>query len=191
MYSLIVFWLLCTQLLRKGSEKEPNTIASHLTNPRIQVEHMLALFNYFSDRCQQWDQLQTRFTHLESTLHQHSTDLGQLTKDHAELKHRTKDLLERMPVYEKQNGTKLDKNWTARLSVVEERQNKMEQTIRTLHSQHTSWNTSGMKFREGSLSGSNYEIRVMNLEKRVEELYRQQAALKTHTSELAFVLIIL
>ena len=60
----------------------------------------------------------------------------------------------------------------------------MEQTIRTLHTQHTSWNTSGMKFREGSLSGSNYEIRVMDLEKRVEELYRQQAALKTHTSEL-------
>ena len=60
----------------------------------------------------------------------------------------------------------------------------MEQTIRTLHTQHTSWNTSGMKFREGSLSGSNYEIRIMDLEKRVEELYRQQAALKTHTSEL-------
>jgi len=171
----------CTQLQRNGTEKEPNTVASHLMNPLILFQHMATLFTFFGNGFQNLDQLKT---HFESTLHQHSTHLGQLTKGYTELQQRTKELLERMPVLEKQNGTKLDKNWTARLSVVEERQNKMEQTIRTLHSQHTSWNTSGMKFHEGSLSGSNYEIRVMDLEKRVEELYRQQAALKTHTSEL-------
>ena len=144
----------------------------------------MALVTYFHNSFQQWDQLQTQFNHLESKLGQNSQALEQLTKNYAHLQQKTTALLERMPILEKQNGTKMDKNWTARLSSLEERQSKVEQTIRTLHSQHTSWNTSGMKFHEGSVSGSNYEIRVMDLEKRVEELYRQQAALKTHTSEL-------
>ena len=57
----------------------------------------------------------------------------------------------------------------------------MEQTIQMLHSQHAA---NGMKVHEDSLTGSGYEVRVMDLEKRVEELYTQQAALKTQTSEL-------
>ena len=176
-----MFWLL-TQLRRNGTEKEANTIASHLMNPLILFQHMATLFTFFGNGFQNLDQLKTQFSHFESTLHQHSTHLGQLTKGYTELQQRTKELLERMPVLEKQNGTQLDKNWAARLTSLEEKQNKVEQTIQTLHTQH--WNTSGMKFREGSLSDSNYEICVMDLEKRVEELYRQQAALKTHTSEL-------
>ena len=174
----------CGEILqRKGTEKQLNTIASHLTDPVIQTEHLLALFNYCLNNFQR-DQLQTQFGRLESTLHQHSEMLGQLTKRYTEMQHKITELSGYMSVLEKQNGTKTDKNWTTRLSSLEERQSKVEQTIRTLHSQHTSWNTSGMKFHEGSLSGTNYEIRVMDLEKRVEELYRQQAALKTHTSEL-------
>ena len=73
------------------------------------------LFTYFGNGFQKLDQLQTQFIHLESTLHQHSTHLGQLTKGYAELQQRTKELLERMPILEKQNGTKTDKNWTARI----------------------------------------------------------------------------
>ena len=115
----VVVSLICTQLQRNGTEEEPNSIASHLTNPLILFQHMVALFTFFGNGFQKLDQLQTQFINLESTLHQHSTHLGQLTKGYAELQQRT-----------------------------------------------------------------NYEIRVMDLEKRVEELYRQQAALKTHTSEL-------
>ena len=175
-YCVVVVSLICTQLLRNGTEKEPNTVASHLTNPLIVFQHMVALFTFFGNGFQK---LQMQVIHLESTLHQHSTHLGQLTKGYAELQQRTKELFERMPILEKQNGTKMDKNGTARLSRLEERQTKMEQSIRTLHSQHS---TGGVRCHEGS--GSGYEIRVMDLEKRVEELYRQQAALKTHTSEL-------
>ena len=51
----------------------------------------------------------------------------------------------------------------------------MEQTIQMLHSQLTA---NGMKVHEGSRTGSGYEIRVMDLKKRVDELYRQQTALK-------------
>ena len=178
MYSIycVVVSLICTQLLRNGTDKEPNTVASHLTNPLILFQHMVALFTFFGNGFQK---LQTQVIHLESTLHQHSTHLGQLTKGYTELQQRSKELLERMPILEKQNGTKMDKKGTARLSSLEERQSKVEQTIRTLHSQHT---TGGVRCPEGS--GSGYEIRVMDLEKRVEELYRQQAALETHTSEL-------
>ena len=140
----------CTQLLRNGTEREPNTAASHLTNPLVLFQHMVALFSYFGNGFQKVDQLQIQFSHLESTLWQHSTDLEQLAKNYTKLQQRTAESLQRMPVLEKQNGTK---NWT-------------------------------FKFHEGSLSGSNYEMRVMDLEKRFEELYRQQAALKTHTSEL-------
>ena len=175
MYSIycVVVSLIYTQLQRNGTEEEPNTIASHLTNPLILFQHMVAVFTFFGNGFQQSE---TRLSHLESSLHQHSTHLGQLTKGYAELQQRTEELLERMPVLEKQNGPKMDKNWTARLSSLEERQNRLEQTIRMLHSH------SGVRYHEGS--GSSYEIRVMDLEKRVEELYRQQAALKTHTSEL-------
>ena len=137
----VVVSLICTQLLRNGTETEPNTIASHLTNHLVLFQHMVALFPFFGNGFQKLDQLQTQFIHLESTLRQHSTHLGQLTKGYTELQQRTKELLERMPILEKQNGTKMDKNWTARLSSLEERQSKMEQSIRTLHSQHTSWNT--------------------------------------------------
>ena len=143
----------CTQLLRNGTEREPNTAASHLTDPLVLFQHMVALFSYFGNGFQKVEQLQIQFSHLESTLRQHSTHLEQLTKNYTELQQKTEESLQRMPVLEKQNGTRMDKNWT-------------------------------LKFHEASLSGSNYEIRVMDLEKRVEELYRQQAALKTHTSEL-------
>ena len=48
-----------------------------------------------------------------------------------------------------------------------------------------------MKIHEDGQTGSGYEIRVMHLEKRVEELYRQQAALKAQTSELEMQLQLL
>ena len=162
----------CTQLLRKGTEKEPNTIASHLTNPLILFQHMVALFTYFGNS---FDQLQTRCTHLESTLQQHSAHLVQLTKGYTEMQHKMEELLE------KQNERGMDQTWTTKLSHLEERQSRVEQTIQTLHSQLTA---NKMKVHEGSLTGSGYEIRAMDLEKRVEELSRQQAALKTQTSEL-------
>ena len=48
-----------------------------------------------------------------------------------------------------------------------------------------------MKVHEDGQTGSGYEICVMDLEKRVEELYRQQAALKAQTSELEMQLQLL
>ena len=75
----------------------------------------------------------------------------------------------------------MDQTWATKLSHLEERQSRVEQTIQTLHSQLTA---NGMNVHESSLTCSGYEIRVMDLEKRVEELSRQQAALKTQTSEL-------
>ena len=48
-----------------------------------------------------------------------------------------------------------------------------------------------MKVHEDGQTGSGYEIRVMDLEKGVEELYRQQAALKAQTSELEMQLQLL
>ena len=49
-----------------------------------------------------------------------------------------------------------------------------------------SLNSGGLKLHQDvSGSGSGYgEARIMELEKRVEELFRQQTALKTHTAEL-------
>ena len=156
----VVVCLICTQLRRNGSEKEPNTIASHLKNPLILFQHMVALFTYFGNGFQKLDQLQTQFIHLESTLHQHSTHLGQLTKGYADLQQRTKELLERMPILEKQNGTKTDKNWTTRLSSLEERQSKVEQTMRTVHSQCASWRT-----RSGHLNtGGSREVHPISSE---------------------------
>ena len=168
----MLLFFFCTQLLRKGTEKEPNTIASHLTNPLTLFQHMAALFTYFGNS---FDQLQTRCSHLESTLQQHSAHLGQLTKSYTEMQHKMKELLE------KQNERRIGQTWATKLSDLEERQSRVEQTIQTLHSQLTA---NGMKVHESSLTGSGYEIRVMDLEKRVEELYRQQATLKTQTSEL-------
>ena len=133
---------------------------------------MVALFTYFGD-C--FNQLQTRCSHLESTLQQHSAHLGQLTKGYTEMQHKIKEVLE------KQNERGMDQTWATKLSLLEERQSRVEQTIQTLHNQLT---PNGMKVHEGSRTGSGYEIRVMDLKKRVEELYRQQAALKTQTSEL-------
>ena len=92
-----MFWLL-TQLRRNGTEKEANTIASHLINPLILFQHMATLFAFFGKGFQNLDQLKTQFSHFESTLHQHSTHLGQLTKGYTELQQKTKELLERMPV---------------------------------------------------------------------------------------------
>ena len=40
---------ICTQLLRNRTEKEPNTITSHLTSPLILLQHMVALLNYFGN----------------------------------------------------------------------------------------------------------------------------------------------
>ena len=133
---------------------------------------MLALFTYFGSS---FDHLQTRFSHLESTSQQHSAHLEQLTKDYTEVQHKIKGLLEK----QKEKG--MDQTLATKLSHLEERQTQVEQTIQTLHSQHTA---NGMIVHEGSLTGSGYEIRVMDLEKRIEELYRQQAALKTQISEL-------
>ena len=118
---------------------------------------MVAFFTYFGSS---FDHLQTRFSHLESTLQQHSAHLEQLTKGYTEMQHEIKGLLE------KQNERGMDQTWETKLLRLEERQTQVEQTIQTLHSQHT---TNGM---------------VVDLEKRIEELYRQQAALKTQTSEL-------
>ena len=118
---------------------------------------MLALFTYFGSS---FDHLKIRFSHLESTLQQHSAHLEQLTKGYTEMQHEIKGLLE------KQNERGMDQTWATKLSRLEERQTQVEQTIQTLHSQHTA---NGM---------------VVDLEKRIEELYRQQAALKTQTSEL-------
>ena len=131
---------------------------------------MVALVTYFGN-C--FDQLQTRCSHLEGILQQHSAHLGQLTKGYTEMQHKLEELLE-----EKENERGMDQTWAHHL---EERQSQVEQTIQTLHSQLTA---NGMKVHEGSLIGSGYEVRVMDLEKRVEELYRQQATLKTQTSEL-------
>ena len=162
----------CTQLLRRGTEKEPNTIASHLTDPHILFQHMLALFTYFGSS---FDHLQTRFSHLESTSQQHSAHLEQLTKDYTEVQHKIKGLLEK----QKEKG--MDQTLATKLSHLEERQTQVEQTIQTLHSQHTA---NGMIVHEGSLMGSSHEIRVMDIEKRIEELYEQQTTLKTQISEL-------
>ena len=133
---------------------------------------MLALFTYFGSS---FDHLKIRFSHLESTLQQHSAHLEQLTKGYTEMQHEIKGLLEK----QKERG--MDQTWATKLFHLEERQAQVEQTIQTLHSQHTA---NGMIVLEGSLTGPSHEIHVMDLEKRIEELYRQQAALKTQTSEL-------
>ena len=54
MYSIyyVVVSLICTQLLRNGTKEEPNTIASHLTNPLILFQHMVALFTFFGQGTQ-------------------------------------------------------------------------------------------------------------------------------------------
>ena len=172
------------QLLRNGTEREPNTDASHLTDPLVLFQHMVALFSYFGNGVQKVEQLQIQFGDLESTLQQHSVHIEQLSKCYPEMQYKIKEASEHISILEKQNGIKMDKNWATKFSHLEERQSKIEQAVRTIQTQHTGWSLSGVKFKEGSLSGSNYEMRVMDLEKRVEELYRQQAALKTHTSEL-------
>ena len=133
---------------------------------------MLALFTYFGSS---FDHLQTQFSHLESTSQQHSAHLEQLTKDYTEVQHKIKGLLEK----QKEKG--MDQTLATKLSHLEERQTQVEQTIQTLHSQHTA---NGMIVHEGSLMGSSHEIRVMDIEKRIEELYEQQTTLKTQISEL-------
>ena len=133
---------------------------------------MVALFTYFGNS---FDQLKTRFSHFESTLQCHSAHLEQLTKDYTEMQHEIRGLLE------KQNERGMDQTWATKLSHLEERQSRVEQTIQTLHSQHTA---NGMVVHEGSLIDSGFKIRVMDIERRIEELYGQQATLKTQTSEL-------
>ena len=58
----------CTQLLRNGTEREPNTAASHLMNPLTLFQHMEALFTYFGNSVQKVEQLQIQFSRLERTL---------------------------------------------------------------------------------------------------------------------------
>ena len=96
-----------------------------------------------------------------------------------------------MTVQEKKQGTQpaIDKNWQSKMYNLEDRQKQMEQSIRMLQSQQTmsvGLNSGGWKVHQGvNGSGSSYgETRIMELEKRVEELFRQQTALKTHTAEL-------
>ena len=133
---------------------------------------MVALFTYFGSS---FDHLQTRFSHLESTLQRHSAHLGQLTKNYTEMQHKIKELLE------KQNEREMDQTLATKLSHLEERQTQVEQTIQTLRSQHTA---NGMVVHECSLIDSGFKIHVMDIEKRIEELYGQQATLKTQISEL-------
>jgi len=158
---------------------------------------MLTLFTYLNNCLQKVGQLQLQFTHLESGISQRTVHPGQLTKVHAEMQHTAKELLERMTVLEqmtvqeKKQGTQsvLDKNWQSKMYNLEDRQKQMEQSLRMLQSQQTmsvGLNSGGWKLHEdvnGSVS-SYGETRIRELEKRVEELFRQQTALKTHTAEL-------
>ena len=190
----------CVQLERNGGEHDHNTIANHFKNPMILFQHMLTLFTSLQNCFQNVGQLQRQFTHLENGISQRTVHPGQLAKVHAEMQHNTKELLDRMTVLEqvtklekKQNGggtqAAIDKNWQSKIYNLEDRQKQMEQWIRTLQSQQTTFgglNSGGWKAHQDvNGAGSTYgETRLMELEKRVEELFRQQTALKTHTAEL-------
>ena len=158
----------------------------------ILFQHMLTLFSSIQNCLQNVGQLQQHFAHLENGISQHTVHPGQLAKVHAEMQRTTKNLLDRMALLEKKQsggGTQpaIDMNMT--LYNLEDRQKQMEQWIRTLQSQQTTFgglNSGGWKAHQDvNGAGSTYgETRLMELEKRVEELFRQQTALKTHTAEL-------
>ena len=172
--------------MRTGGEEQHNTTANHLKDPRIIFQHMMTLSSYLSNCLQKIGQLQLQLSHLENSIPQQTVHPGQLAKVHAEMQHATKGLLERMAILEPlKGGTQpaVDKNLPGKIYSLEHKQKETEQSLRTLQSMFAS---GGLKLHQDvNGSGSSYgEARIMELEKRVEELFRQQTALKTHTAEL-------